>query len=504
MFDFAPDAPVLWMQPEPPPSAVSRKFILWPAWAYTVLAPRVASRPDDRLDVFQEAILRLSRADVRNESEIASFLHLDRRLVAYIKAGLRDRLLCDDHGVTTERGSRALHDADPDSGETCMGFVFQDPTSRVLWGRFVERPTYQDVEWRGNRPVLMFGSAGSPRPAMAIAIPPTEGSAPITPRAADILDVVRRHRRAVLHGSDEHSAGSAASFEPENIQRISVVSEDPMPVWLGTVLYATDIVDEAAVWNVADPFGLGTAPALRGEIARRATDDPTLRDTLRRLVQPEAGGGPHAGSARSVELARMDLQERFGPALGSVRELEDLLVDLVVSVDRAAEEGRPAARDDAVVRAQRALEGLLRLTLAPGRDETLAIDLIDDREYDASVLASHAAAIGFDPLPRGMRFVHAAKIRSAIRRELGSLRPLALANLLGAVVDPRHVFHEAARQKPTLLNDLDFIAGVRDQSAHAGGQAPRQDELDEIADTVLDVVECLFTLQEPTREIVHG
>ena len=504
VYGFESDVPTLWMDAQAPQSAVADKHILWPVWAYTVLAPRVAPRPEDRLDVFQEAVLRLLRADVRDPGEIASLLHLDRRLVAYIRVGLHDDHLCDDRGVLTERGARALRDADPESGETCMGFVFQDPMSRTLWGRFVERLAIQDVEWRGELPVLMFGSAGSPRPANALAIPPKAGVAPMTPRAADILDAVRRHRRAVTHGADEELHRPAA-LEPENIQRISVVSEDPMPVWLGTTLYATDIDDEAAAWNVADPFGIGTSPVLRAEIARRAEDLPALRDALRRLVKPASDDDTRSGRARRVELARMDLQERFGPALGAVRELDDLLVDLVVAVERAADEQRPVARADAMVRAQRALEGFLGHTLPFGRDENVAIDLIDDQEYDAAVLDDRARAIGFEALPRGMRFVQAAKIRAALRRGVGSLRPLALANLLCAATDLQHVFHGVARQKPALLNDLDVIASVRDRSAHAGGEPPRQDELERIADDVLDIVEYLFSLVETsTLETSHA
>ncbi len=173
MYTFEDDTPVLWLSPQTPPSAVARKCILWPAWAYTVLAPRVALRSDERLDVFQEAILGLLQADVRDEIEIASLLHLDRKLVAYIRAGLWERRLCDDRWVLSEQGLRALRNADPDDGETCMGFVFQDPISRVLWGRFVEQLAFQDVEWHGDVPVLMFGSVGEP----------TSGEEPCDPAA---------------------------------------------------------------------------------------------------------------------------------------------------------------------------------------------------------------------------------------------------------------------------------------------------------------------------------
>lgn len=504
VYAFEADSPVLWMNPRVPPSAVGRTHILWPAWAYTVLAPRVAPRPDDRLDVFQEAILRLLRAEVRNEVEIASLLHLDRKLVAYIKAGLREFHLCDDRGVPTDRGLRALRDADPEQGELCKGFVFQDPNSRVLWARFVEEFMVQEVEWRGETPILMFGSAGSPRPAKSLAVPPPQTVAPMTPRASEILDAVRRHRRLVQAGSEEALVVPGAA-EPENIQRITVVSEDPTPVWLGTLLYASDYEEEDAAWNVTDPFGYGSSPLLRAEVARRAEGFEPLRDAIRRLIKPKHVTERRADHAQRVELARMELQERFGVELASYRDLETRLTDLIVAVERAGEDSDAAGRADAMVRAQLALEEALRRTLPDPCDDSIALDLIDDLDYDAKILDARAVALGFESLARGLRFVHAAKIRSALRRRAGSLRPLALANLLAAVTDAGHVLHACARQNPSLLNDLDSIAALRDRSAHAGGEPPSQDELESVGDQVLTIAALLFDLPEKaTQEAAHG
>src|SRR4051812_20612560 len=98
--------------------------------------------------------------------------------------------------------------------------------------------------------------------------------------------------------------------------------------------------------------------------------------------------------------------------------------------------------------AQRGLEEVFRGGLGEGLEDSALVDLIDDREYDAKLLDARAVALGFGQLPRGMRFVAATKIRTAFRRRAGSLRPLVLANVLSAAVDPGHVFHEAARQKP--------------------------------------------------------
>lgn len=505
MYEFEDDAPVLWMEPQEPPSAVEHTIILWPAWAYTVLAPRVVSRPDDRLDVFQEAILRLLRADTRDEREIASSLHLNRKLAAYIKAGLRDLHLCDDRFVITDRGLRALHDADPEHGESCKGFVFQDPSSRILWGRFVERLEIRDVEWHGQTPVLILGSVGRPFHAKGLAVPPRDGVAPKTPRATDVLEAVGRHRRLLRFGVDA-SAGGSASGAPENIQRVTVISDDPMPVWLGTYLYATDYEEEDATWNVADPFGYGTSPVLRAEVARRAIDFKPLHGAIRRLVEPQQIGDRRTTHMQRVELARLDLLERFGVSLDAYPDLEMALADLLIAVERAGEDDRDiAGRKDAMVRVQRGLEEVLRLPLPESADASAVVDLIDDRDYDAKILDARATALGFDPLPRGMRFVQAGKIRSALNRRAGSLRPLALANLLLAVTDPGHEFHEAARQNPRLLNDLDSMASIRDRSAHAGGTAPAMDELMRIADDALEIARSLVELHQriPT-ETIHG
>ena len=47
-----------------------------------------------------------------------------------------------------------------------------------------------------------------------------------------------------------------------------------------------------------------------------------------------------------------------------------------------------------------------------------------------------------------------------------------------------------------MFTDLDHIAAMRDRSAHAGGEPPAQDELEQIADEVLDLAAWLIELQE--------
>lgn len=502
MPEFGPDTPVLWFDAGTPRHAGAKRSLLWPARAYTVIAPRVVASAGDRLDVFQDAILRLLCAEMRDEREIARALRLDRRLVAYIVAGLRERRLCDDRRVPTEQGLRALDQEQLDEDDLCLGHVFQDPTTHSMWGRFVERLPQVEADWKGSRAILQLGTAGRPWTPSALAVPPDALSAPSTPTATAILREVRRHRRALENGDDSWSGGGEAPPAPENLRRMSAIGEDPLPVWLGVTIYATDIDDDGAGWNVSDPFGLGPSPRLRGEIERAATTHEPLRKLIRALV-----GQDTDNRAVEVEVVRMDLEEQLGLDLRRLPDVHGLLVDMRVAVERAAQDRRPvAARADATVRVQRALERVLSMTLGESAEQA-ALDLVDDLDQDGELLDARARQLGLEPLPRALRRVSAARVRAAIRHESGSLRPLLVANLLAAASDPAHSLHALAGERPGVLTELDAIADARNRSAHDRGEPPRQDQLEQFADTALDVTRSMLLeggALRGQREVQHG
>ena len=505
MHGFQRETPVVWMAAGTvPPAAERRHYVLWPALAYLVLAPTVGDRPTDRLDIFALSVLRLFRADVRDTRDVAALLHLDPRLTAYIAAALRDQHLCDDHQVPTPRGERALEEADDRRAEIVKGYVFQDPGSRTVWGRFVERLELVEADWTSGRPRLQLGTAGSPETRTAWAIDPRSLVNGAPPSTADVLGAVRAHRRATARGRGE-VPGGAALGETENIQRTRVIGSRPIALWLTTVLYAADLDQEGAAWNVIDPFGLGRSPYLRALVESRARDEDAtaLRSLLGRVTAPP-GEDDRSADRQRTEYAREAL-EPLGTALARLPDLKEQLLDALVATERAERASRLDVHRVRVTEAAcAALEIALARWLPEGARQDLAIDLVDDHDHDAALLRARAGAIGFDDLPHGLLAVPAWRIRAVLSHRDGSLRPLTLAIILAATEDPAHPLWVAAARRPALLADIDAVAGARDRAAD-NDDALDRGEIGQIAELTLAVVEQLLDDARPVPEgVLHG
>jgi hypothetical protein len=483
---FRSETPVLWMDPQTPPHALAVRHLLWPAWSYVVLAPRVQPRHRGPLNIVDEAFLRLMSTGMRGAQELERTLHLDRALVAYVRADLTHRNFCDEHGVPTESGLRALRDRSEREEELCHGHVYREPTTGALWGRFVEQPAHAEVEWRRRNPRLVLGPEGRAERVPVLAVAPEPSPPPAAPRAEEVLREIELHRRA-LDGADPHARHTAP--EPSQLERITLVRPQPEPVWLAVPVYATRIEDDGAPWHTCDPFGTGPSPPLRRAIERRMADHPELAALLDELTSE---GTARRGSA-AMERSRQSLRERFDERLQDVPGLQGSLIDMQAAVAEAGHSTSASTLARTLMR--RLVEDALRLTFGNAGAE-IANDLAGDQEHDSELIAEQTRALGFELPPRGIRLVGAGEIRAAAEHRVGSARSLLAAGVLAAALDPWHPLRALAARWPSFPTWIDALADERPTHEQAPDPALERRELERLMDRTLDTIEWMLTTRD--------
>lgn len=95
----------------------------------------------------------------------------------------------------------------------------------------------------------------------------------------------------------------------------------------------------------------------------------------------------------------------------------------------------------------------------------------NDREHNRNIFNALANQVGFcTPLPISLLDVKLGKIKSASDYGEGSLRPVLLATLLATRHNTKHPLYLAAARAPDMLERLDTLAKLRDQSSHSSSQ----------------------------------
>lgn len=437
------------------------RWILWPTWAWRVVAPHPRPRT---LNLFQRAVMGLCRAGRRRAEVIGAALHLDKQLAAHILTELAGNGWLDHLGVPTKAGLKALEDDESEPlDEQTVGWVFTDPFTGELWPRF-HREELPHAEFELNEarhPVLLSGSVGNPFRDDAFAVIPRAGE-PLhsqRPRAEDVLKAVRLHRKH--HSWEEEPVASDAPL----VRRISFVSDKPTPHFLAARAWR----DHRGDWHMDDPFGMGDSPRLRRWVEERFQVQPALRDRLASIVV----GAPDSEDLRTLTAqAEWDVETRLTVAIRTRGVLCERLVAMQRALLEAGLDDSPADKwDDVAVKAQKAAERLLQdICLAQPTRPRLSRDVA----MNEALIQALAAAAGFHtPLPPSLARVRAGKVEHALQSGSGSLRPLLILALLGTSGLPEHPFMHAARAAPDLLHRLNALATLRDKAAHEGSDRLR-------------------------------
>lgn len=526
-FNFTPERPALNFGPRHHARWSSRQFLLWPAWAYRVVAPRVRQR---KFNVLQRAIMGLCRAGVHRVDAIAEHLSVHADLAAFILSELRDLGYLDQHGLPTEHGIKVLEDDSFETQEMVAGYVFQDPWSGDLWPRFVESLDYCELEFNENGfPSVLLGTTGKPRRHRTFTVLPRAQLSPSTPSAAAVVQAVAQHRKGLrFKDADDHDDEALGNFVASGVQisRVSFVEEEPQAVFLLTYLYLPESDAGATDWYACDPFGLGQSVRLRRRVETVMHDVPGLFDVVNQLV----GETLHAGYEEqqrwleTIQLqAGLEIDRRLTVGFRTHRAFEQML-----ELEAARQEMRSLGRDCP----ERRINGVLRAGVKvleavfssiadthPLGDiwKRVYVSRIDPRtgkqhlaqQQDCGVYsATYEGAfrsLGFAaPIPKAFLNVKPGQLRAV--SEYGDswrLRPLVSATALAAQRDSTHPLALAAARAPDLIRAIDEIATAGGGAGHANADSVAPQLAEQHADRVYDVVSVLLDLGGASSALPH-
>ena len=459
-----------------------RRFILWPAYGYRVLAPRVADR---KINIFQKATLGMCRAGIGDPEAVADLLHLNSDLVKYIFVELRRDGLISFDSILTNKGHQVLvEEMDELPGEIIVAYVFQDPWTRRLWPRVVERLEYANIELKpGARyPSLVFGSKGKPRVFNPFVKNVDLGGPSATPDARQIFEACRIHRKNKFQ-LDDPAAGWETDAEDDlylspteafSIKKIEIISEDPEPFYLTTYIYIPDYELHELEWYVCDPFGIGASSALRRVIEEQSNKDNSLGIYMQRFFQDAIG---------DVELS--DLADNYKVLHDlAINEVNNKLTDIIqlypyydhlLSMERAYQElslfdtNYPEDKmNEILIRAGKVLEGMFRhIQEQHPVENSWRIYSTPDRNYRYAILNEIAEILEFGtPVPPGLANISPKAVKRVAMRGGGTLNERVVTNLLAARCQSDHPLRRVAITQPDLFERVTELSRLRGLSAH--------------------------------------
>lgn len=476
---FGTESPVLDYGPRAhadPGRRNDRVWLLWPAWAFRVIAPEFRHRG---VNALQRATLGVLRASRFTAAELGERLGVHPELAAFVVAELQNQGRIDDGWAVTESGTELLDAERDDSASLAPGWVFKDPWEDRIWP-FVapsQECARTERDERG-RVVLELGTTGKPwRQQVWMQLPPTGRNHPPAPDPRQILRAARQHRRL------ERRQDIGASTNEEDMEvvrvggldfnRVTSIEAEPEPVFLVSFLYVPRDGDDAD-WHACEFFGRGSDPTLRRLVVRVAEDGTGLAQRLDRLLGPTPAHNfadfRRAEHERS-RLARRLLERALTIDISHRKDVADVLVEVIESWLELSDLGDAAGRRhqrNVLTSCRIALE---RLFLEVGKDWPLTgvADQLPskDREMAAETIRASAAAVGLDEPPDALCNVKHGQVRAVSDFNDGwRLRPLVVATILRARTAMDHPLRSAAGKVPDLLARVERIVVAGGEAAH--------------------------------------
>lgn len=482
-----------------------RRNLLWPVYAWQVVAPEPRERS---LNVLQRAVLRLHVTGTREHVKVGALLGIDPELVAFIAEELRQSAYIDEEGKATGSGREELDESERGVGDMRVGWVFQDTWRGRLLPRFVTHLDCADVEMddEGNAWVI-GGTKGDPTRHRAYVVRPGDAPA-IAPQPIDVLEAARRHRRQERRL--QKAALDLEAVPAERVEEVSLVADEPELVHLYTFMYVPEELEqEDELWYVADPFGFGASPELREQIdalrsdgragLRKVLDDMTgeavvrqrdswrvmqdlLRDEARRevdLLWPRGVAEGDGVRERIVlafeEIARLKQDE------GGARDVGDRIDGPYLKLRQALELGLQTLREE-----------------CPPRDAWRKLfdgDRPIPRDAAQETIAACAQALGFKrPTASGLVTPNAGKVKAAcLRADSANLRPLCVAFLLAATDDESHPLRRLGAAAPEWFDDVNAVAEAAGAEVHSAKGQRSLEDLRRDAESVVRLCQQLLT-----------
>lgn len=479
---FDRTTPVVDFGPTAQPLGGTRKWVLWPAFAYKVLLP--APR-DSAFNLFQRTVLDLCRAKVRAPSEIQARLVLPEELVTFILEQLQGMGLLDEANAPTPRAVRLLDEEDDSFEAEEAGYVFVDAHSGRPWPRFHQGslPFIPAELEHGSSARLTRGSEGHPEYVRATVLWPAPNTRTArTPTAFEILKAARHHHRRQRAfarewtGADLPDEVSSTLGEPgrESVKRVKLVNSTPEPV-LVTAFFLAPRDARHHAWLITDPCGLGLSDVLREEARRLARDD---KGKVRELIEQLTGEAWHVDErdlAYFLEEANRAAAERVSRHLGqAVNVLPAEVVQRLAQAEGRLDAARThssattKAIDDFLGHVYAAIEGVFGWLVALFPQRSVLAALADTAPANAQLLRRVAAAQGFSTSERTASLLAVPRntVTGALLRGNNSLPGRLAAALLAAQQRDDHPLRTLAVTFPQALEFLSYLGRLRNDASH--------------------------------------
>jgi hypothetical protein len=462
-----------------------RHYLLWPAFAYRIVAPPLSVRG---LNILQKVVLGLICTGLLEYRLIAARLFLHPELIRYIAEELASRGYIDRYGSITAVGKEALKNDLVEAGPPEVGWIFQDPWKSTVWPRFETALAYLELSYQENsfpRLLLPSGTTGDPWRQRAFMLEPHVPLAPRLPTEDEVVTALQRHHRQSKYSEEatpEEGDGTELEMETILADRVAFVTEQPEPVYLATYLYLPQAAHDSFNWYVCDPFGFGASDALRKQIMELTEQGlPSLNMFMKRMLgadQNERTLEIQQQIRKRRELAERALIERFTVEVLKLPFSANLLA-LESAIIAAEHDNSLEARNAIWTSARQCLEAFLGSLLKPDLKSTLWRRLYPKDGYkplpDADVQLRLKVAIqelGFaDCSTAQLAKSNARAIRAVfIRQNFSKLHSCVMALVLAASGDKRHKLRGLSAQLPNFLNDLlDVIDACHSQVHYQSG-----------------------------------
>jgi hypothetical protein len=513
---FEKESPILNFGPKAHIKPNQKAYLLWPAYAYQVVAPEVKLR---QLNVLQKAVLGMCHAGVTVDKKIGDYLNIHADLVAFIAQELQGQGLLDTNFWLTQPGMTVLKEETIESYNMTVGYVFQDPWTGKCWQRFFQQLKYADLEFKteGAFPMLkMGGTVAKPWLEYAHMVFPNQKAVVAMPTHKDILNVTRFHHRDMpkigIFSEWEIDDEYEGEFEQQatHLNRIALI--EAQAVFLTTYLY----IDESEInygWYVCDPFGAGESLLLRQSIEKRMIE----LQPLRRFVNQFTGENYDKQVEHNQELKQYLREEAQGnveqrltldvhkyPFCNALIYMEMAHLQTDLQTDSSKKYCATDLYCQAMNAARHALEALFQKLISENQDKQLwhkiqssAGENGSNLGYKPQYLYQDAATkvIGFkSPIPKRFINVTLGKIKSAIEyHDAHNLPSMVTATILAAQYDSAHPLRQAAQQSCTFLMGIETIISATGDANHAGNANKRflLAELKTNIDTVYHIISML-------------
>ena len=479
------------LSPTPKPlSAKGRQWILWPVWAYRIIAPQPVP---ERLNLFQRSVLSLCRAGIVHAGDIGDTLAFGSELAAHILGQLEGMGLLDRRKQLTERANRLLDEEPDDQVEPMVGYVFADPFSKILYPHFRRGVLpYAEGEIRGHSADVERGTVGDPRPVEAKVVWPHGNGPPPPLSPRDILQACSKSIRAEVAykrsmGEDSSELnGLDVNTLKRHLNQIAPLYDTPESMFLTTFVFVPQDVRRATLWQVCDPFGLGTSSLLRKRIEKLVAKSSQAGNTLKDAIEGAIGEGFAVEDADVRDLFRaqnqgaakvVDKKAGFNKTL--CPEVWERLVQMEREyIEVGAKDVSGKAWDEQqknlramVRRAYEAIEECLADVVRAFPTSDTWRPLEGAIEDNGVLLAEIARRIGFaddseSPCFEQFLRIGSGPVKGVIYREHRELVALLAAVLLSARDRSEHPLRRCAADFPEFILSLNGLKWMRDRSSH--------------------------------------